>query len=305
MYSRGTKMEIKPIQVPFPSEYGSGDATNAYLLKGNKSILIDSGVDSVENREYIKKTLQELGVWGPDIMLITHGHHDHFGLSAYIQAETGCKIMIPEADSLAFRDYWSFTKAWFEDIYELSVEGGFDRIELEEVKVLLEMAAEFIPKPSSFNTFKDLDLLLDGVPVRSIPLPGHTAGSTGYAIGSSVFSGDTALEGRANVVNLTEEFASLQQLKEFESIYVGHRKTPLTRADIEKVETHFVERTNQVLRMTAEGKTLRDIVMDLHGTITEKNFVRRLIPVKQTIAYLRYLERKGRMTKRGNKWFSI
>lgn len=298
-------MEIIPIQVPFPKEFGSGEATNAYLLKSGKSILIDSGVDSVENREYIKKTLQELGAWGPDIILITHGHHDHFGLSAYIQEETGSKIMIPEADSLALQDYWTFTKTWFEDIYDLSVEGGFDRIELEEVKVLLSMAAEFIPKPSSFHAFKDLDLMLDGVPVRSIPLPGHTAGSMGYAIGKSIFSGDAALEGRANVVNLTEEFASLEQLKEFESVYVGHRKTPLTKVDIERVEIHFIERTNQVLRMTVEGKTLKEIVQDLYGTITEKNFVRRLIPVKQTIAYLRYLERKRRMTKRGNKWFSI
>lgn len=298
-------MEIIPIQVPFPKEYGSGDATNAYLLKGDKSILIDSGVDSEENRQYLKKTLQELGTWGPDIILITHGHHDHFGLSAYIQAETGCNIMIPEADSLAFKDYWSFTKVWFEDIYELGVEGGFDKIELEEVKVLLSMAAEFIPKPSSFHAFKDLDLLLDGMPVRSIPLPGHTAGSIGYAIGNSIFSGDAALEGRANVVNLTDEFASLHQLKGFKSIYVGHRRTPLTKEDIEKVEIHFIERTNQVFRITFDGKTLREIMQDLYGTITEKNFIRRLIPVKQTIAYLRYLERNGRMTKRGNKWFSM
>jgi glyoxylase-like metal-dependent hydrolase (beta-lactamase superfamily II) len=298
-------MEINRIEVPFPKEFGSGEATNAYLLKGNKAILIDSGVDGVENRAQIKKVLQDLGAWGPDVILITHGHHDHFGLSAYIQVETGSKIMIPEADSLAFTDYKAFTKAWFEEIYELSVEGGFDKIELDEVNILLSMAADFIPKPSSFSAFRDLDLMLDGIPVRSIPLPGHTMGSTGYAIGRAVFSGDAALEGRANVVNLTEEFASLNRLKEFESIYTGHGKTPLAKADIEGVEAHLTLRTNQLLRMTVEGKTLKEIVQELHGTTTERNFIRRLIPVKQTITYLRYLERRGRMTKRGNKWFSI
>jgi glyoxylase-like metal-dependent hydrolase (beta-lactamase superfamily II) len=298
-------MEIIRIEVPFPKEYGSGAPTNAYLLKGDKKILIDSGVDSGENRDHIKRALDGAGVWGPEIILVTHGHHDHFGLAPYIQDETGAKIFIPEADSLAFRDYWAFTKAWFDEIYELSVEGGFDRIELDEVNVLLSMAADFIPKPSSFSTFRDLDLTLDGIPVRSIPLPGHTMGSTGYAVGNAVFSGDAALEGRANVVNLTEEFASLHRLKEFESVYAGHGRTPLARADIEGVQAHFTARTNQLLRMTVEGKTLKEIVQELHGTITEKNFVRRLIPVKQTIAYLRYLERRGRMTKRGNKWFSI
>ena len=249
--------------------------------------------------------LDGAGAWGPDIILVTHGHHDHFGLAPYIQEEMGAKIMIPEADSLAFKDYGAFTKAWFGEIYELSVEGGFDRIEFDEANVLLSMAADFIPRPSSFSAFRDLDLTLDGIPVRSIPLPGHTMGSTGYAVGKVVFSGDAALEGRANVVNLTEEFASLQRLKEFESVYTGHGKTPLAKADIEGVEAHFTERTNQLLRITVEGRTLKEIVQELHGTITERNFVKRLIPVKQTIAYLRYLERRGRMTKRGNKWFSI
>ncbi|MBM5805866.1 MAG: MBL fold metallo-hydrolase [Candidatus Verstraetearchaeota archaeon] len=298
-------MEINRIEVPFPKEFGSGAATNAYLLRGDRTVLIDSGVDGVENRAHIKKALQDLGAWGPDVILVTHGHHDHFGLSAYIQGETGSKIMVPEADSLALRDYWAFTKAWFEEIYELGVEGGFDRIELDEANVLLSMAADFIPKPSGFSAFRGLDLVLDGIPVRSIPLPGHTMGSTGYAVGRAVFSGDAALEGRANVVNLTEEFTSLQRLKEFESVYAGHGKTPLARADIERVEAHFTARTDQLLRMTVEGRILKEIVQELHDTITERNFVRRLIPVKQTIAYLRYLERRGRMTKRGNKWFSI
>jgi glyoxylase-like metal-dependent hydrolase (beta-lactamase superfamily II) len=298
-------MEIIRIEVPFPKEFGSGDATNAYLLKGDKTILIDSGVDSTENRDHIRRALQGAGAWGPDIILVTHGHHDHFGLAPYIQAETGSKIMIPEADSLAFRDYGAFTGVWFEEIYELGVEGGFDKIEFDEVKILLSMAADFIPKPSSFSAFRELDLMLDGSPLRSMPLPGHTMGSTGYAIGRMVFSGDAALEGRANVVNLTEEFTSLERLKEFECVYAGHRKTPLERGDVEGLEAHFIERTNQLLRMTVEGRTLKEIVQELHGTIAERNFVKRLIPLKQTIAYLRYLERKGKMTKRGNKWFSI
>jgi glyoxylase-like metal-dependent hydrolase (beta-lactamase superfamily II) len=297
-------LEIIPIQVPFPEEFGSGIATNAYLLKGDQTILIDSGVDSTRNRVFIKEMLQGAGAWGPDVILVTHGHHDHFGLAPYIQRETESEIMISEVDSLALRDYGKFTLQWFEEIFELGVEGGYDRQELEEIRMMLSVWADFIPKPTRYRAFGDLELKIDGKPLRAVNLPGHTMGIVGYAIGDNIFCGDAALEGKANVVHLGDELSSLGRLKNFQHIYPGHKRFPLNGSEITKVEAHLVERSQEVLRILKGGKTLHEVVDCLYGEITEKNFAKRLVPLRQAISYLRYLEGRGQVERKDSRWLS-
>lgn len=298
-------MEIIPIQVPFPEEFGSGIATNSYLLKGGRTILIDSGVDSTWNRAYLKKELQDAGAWGPDVILVTHGHHDHFGLAPYIQRETGSEIMISEADSLALRDYGAFSLHWFEEIFELGAEGGYDKQELEEIRMMLSVEADFVPKPKRYTAFRGLEMEIDGKPLRAVNLPGHTKGIVGYAIDGTIFCGDAALEGKVNVVNLDDELSSLERLKGFQHIYPGHKRLPLGRSDIEQLEAHLAERSQEVFRLVRDGKTFREVVDGLYGEITEKNFAKRLVPLRQAISYLRFLEGKGQVERRDGKWWSI
>lgn len=297
-------MEIIPIQVQYPEEFGGGLATNAYLLKGDRTILVDSGVDSTGNRAYLKKMLQGAGAWGPDTILVTHGHHDHFGLAPYIQRETGSEIMISEADSLALRDYGAFTLQWFEEIFELGVEGGYNRQEFEEIRMMLSVGVGFVPKPKRYTAFGDLEIEIDGKPLRAINLPGHTMGIVGYAIGDKIFCGDAAMEGKANVVHLGDELSSLERLKGFEHIYPGHKRFPLRGSDIVQVEKHLAERSQEVLKMVKGGKTLHEVVDSLYGEITEKNFAKRLVPLRQAISYLRYLEGRGQVERRDGRWRS-
>lgn len=297
-------MEIIPIQVPFPEEFGGGIATNAYLLKGDRKILIDSGVDSIGNRAYLKKMLQDAGAWGPDLILVTHGHHDHFGLAAYMQKEAGSEIMISEADSPALSDYGAFSLRWFEEIFELTMEGGYDKQELEEIRMMLSVGADFVPKPKRYTAFRELEIEIDGKPLRAVNLPGHTKGTVGYAIDNIIFCGDAALEGKVNVVHLGDELSSLKKLKGFQHIYPGHKRFPLDRSDIEQLEAHLAERSQEVYSMVREGKTFHEIVDGLYGEITEKNFAKRLIPLRQVISYLRYLEGKGQVERRDGKWWS-
>lgn len=297
-------MEIIPIQVPYPEEFGSGIATNTYLLKGDRTILVDSGVDSTGNRAYLKKMLQGAGAWGPDVILVTHGHHDHFGLAPYIQRETGSEIMISEADSLALSDYGAFTLHWFEEIFELCMEGGYDKQELEDTRMMLSVGADFVPKPKRYTAFRDLELEIDGRTLRAINLPGHTMGIVGYAIDDVIFCGDAALEGKANVVHLGDELSSLQRLEGFQQIYPGHNRFPLSSSDIVQVEVHLAERSQEVLRMVRGGRTLHEVVEGIYGEITEKNFAKRLVPLRQAISYLRYLESKGQVERKDGRWWS-
>jgi glyoxylase-like metal-dependent hydrolase (beta-lactamase superfamily II) len=298
------EMKITQIRVPFPSEYGSGRGTNAYLLEGEVKILVDSGIDSEENRRFIRKTLEKLGAWDLDTILLTHGHLDHFSLGTYLQRETGAALMVHEADSEMLADYSSHYSRLFEETYEHAVEGGFDPSLLGEARIKLTTAASILSRPAVYETFTEISLA--GGAVRTIRLPGHTDGSVGVVAGEGVFCGDAAIEGSTAVRDLKEEFNSLEKLKVFNRVYPGHERSPLARADIEALEAHFVSRLDEVLRVTKGGATLKDVVISLYrGTDLDQASYRMILPINQVIAYLRYLEAEGHVEKRGRRWYSF
>ncbi len=291
---------IFPIVLPFPKELGKGPETNAYLfMEGGRNILIDTGIDSEANRSRIREELQRRGAWGPDAILLTHGHLDHSGLAAYIQRETGSEIFIHEWDRRALEDYSGYTTEWYGDTFELALEGGFDEGSLRDGLAQLLTVARVIARPEKFRTFRELEL----GSLKAIGLPGHTAGSVGYASGETVFAGDAAIERSTNVRVLRDEFASLQRLKVFRRLYAGHGR-PLEPTDVEALETHFLNRLEGVMRAASGGRTLKEIVESLYGGMDLSSPIRRMIPIRQVIAYLRYLEEEGHVVKRGRLWVS-
>ncbi|MCX8181759.1 MAG: MBL fold metallo-hydrolase [Candidatus Methanomethyliaceae archaeon] len=295
---------IIPISVPFPKDWGRGDSTHSYLLKRELTVLIDAGLDSSDNRTYIRRTLKELDGLNIDYILVTHGHLDHFGLAGYLQRETGAEILVHELDATALKDY---TKAisWYDEVYDYAVEGGYEPQELEKIRSKLLIAIEMMRTPDFFKPFRELTLDLGGYTLRSLSLPGHTPGSVGYAFGESVFSGDVAIEGSTVVGEFRQEMNSLQKLKSFKNIFAGHRKTPLTITDIESLETHFINRLEQVLRTVRSGMKLREVVNSIYGEMPEESFVRNIIPIRQTLSYLKYLEEEGYVVKKGPLWISV
>jgi len=310
-------IDLRLIHVPFPPEWGRGQATNVYLLRDSR-ILIDAGFDSQSNREYIKKALKEQRSWNIEKILITHGHLDHFGLSAYIQQELGAEILIHQEDAKALKDYKT-TLNWFDEAYELALEGGYSEEELISARMQLFAAIEVMSRPSGFETFKKLEIPLrekghsegdqtakEGKEtITSVDLPGHTPGCAGFAIGKTVFSGDVAIESSTAVGELRKEFESLESLKTFDLIYPGHGRAPITPKEIADLEAHFRKRLQQVTEITKEGRNLKQIVNSLYPVPDGgANFMRRVIPIRQVLSYLRYLEEEGRVEKKGSVWSS-
>ena len=78
-------------QIKFPT-------SNAFLLIGTKTILIDCG--SFMNFSALEKHLRRIGIPIADIALlvITHVHFDHAGLAAKIKNISGCKVAVHELE---------------------------------------------------------------------------------------------------------------------------------------------------------------------------------------------------------------
>ncbi len=299
-------MEIISLQVPFPKEWGRGDATNIYLIKGKRTVLIDTGFDSPSNREYMEEALKKLTSWRIDAILITHGHLDHFGMAGYVQRESGAGLYIHEEDCIALEDYRR-SLTWLDEVWVHALEAGYSLDELDDARLKLLASLDLMTKPDSYTKFRGLELELGEGLLSTIHIPGHTKGCVGYVLGDSVFSGDTALEGSTVVGDLRKELLAIQKLKLFKRVYTGHKRTPISPADLDRLEAHFSKKLDEVLRRCRVGKTLKELVQEVYPLFSgsEVNFIKKVIPIRQIISYLRYLEDEGYIEKKGARWHSF
>lgn len=96
-----------PIPVPFPMKY-----VYSYVLKdGDEFIVIDAGLNYRAAREAWLEVFNELAIEPSQIstIYVTHFHPDHFGLSGWLQEQTGAKVIMSEVE------YKMAQKVWFEE----------------------------------------------------------------------------------------------------------------------------------------------------------------------------------------------
>ena len=160
---------------------------NMYLIKGEKSILIDAGVPG--RKKSFLRGLEKAGVKPGEIKLviITHGHLDHIGMAKDIAEITGAKIAIHQRD-------------------QVLLETGRSPIPPGTTVLgkVLSAVGQRLPEISVEPTVADIildddGLSLDeyGIPGKVVYTPGHTLGSISVLLESgAAFVGDLAMSAR-------------------------------------------------------------------------------------------------------------
>ena len=142
--------------------YPKGFASNTYLVTedGKRAVAIDPA------QPRVLKEAEKRGL-NVEYVLLTHGHFDHTGGCAALQAQ-GAKVGCLEA--------------------EKPLATGEENL-----------AAYFGVPHEPFRvdfTFRDGEILeLCGLRFRAIATPGHTAGSVSFLCGDTLFTGDTLFAG--------------------------------------------------------------------------------------------------------------
>ncbi len=187
---------IHAMKVPFP---GSTRFVYAYLIYGKQICLVDSGIASA--KEMILNYIQKTGRDPKEINLLvqTHSHADHIGLSAEIKKISGCKVAAHGAE-----------KAWVDDIelqYRERPTATFRSYVQDSVGVDLVL--------------KDGDTLdLDGgLALEVIHTPGHSSGSVSFLFPAdgALFSGD-AIPPVGGLPIYADIFAAIKSIRKLSGI---------------------------------------------------------------------------------------
>lgn len=230
------KEVLKPVRIHVPTQLPVG-TVNAYLLKGDENVLVDTGPHHKESRLWLEKGLRKEGlqVKDIDVILVTHGHVDHYGQAGDLSADSGAEVWAPELekDTIAnFSDAYEERKEFYSEQF---LRTGIPEETLRLVAEFFDYVKGLATESPVHRTFRGGDrLALAGWDLRVIHTPGHSPGSSCFRDGDTLFAGDTVLshitpnaafggaDGKS--VGMADYLRSLEKLEKVDVtiIYPGH-----------------------------------------------------------------------------------
>lgn len=290
---------------------------------GQKSLLIDTGYQTQENREILNQVLEELNIRYHDLdVFLTHKHHDHTGLASYF-AKQGATIFMNPAEDRHPYDCLYYSQ-------------GTKSIE-EQTKVLNRVGVTAERTPSVWNCFKEFNAYCQNAvseasiktvafpytsigqgqlfsygdySFQTISLPGHTLGQLGLYEQNHhiVFSGDHIIVGIVPIVGtsyvnehlLEQYFRSLDQFKaQYRTctIYPAHgdsfsNAAPIA-ANITSAYRKKLLEIQHLLTNSAEALTVQEVAFRIYGIYnlpTDANsFFKIKMMLSKTFSCLEYL----------------
>lgn len=161
------------------TQINTGKFTNVFLIRGERGcVLVDTGTPGKADR--ILKRLAKRGVAPDDIRLIllTHGHTDHFGNAAELRERTGAPVAVHALDAEAVRQGIHRPDSLHPTGW---LTAFLMRISILRTLAIPDHAPAFEPDIVFEGEWRLEDY---GVSGRVIPTPGHTPGSVSVLLDS-------------------------------------------------------------------------------------------------------------------------
>lgn len=286
---------------------------NSYLIRGETSLLIDTGFNQPECKAAMDAQLREIGVKPEELdVFATHLHSDHTGLATYLH-RPGRAVFLSESDA-ARREEYSDEEVWREK-YASYEENGFT---WEEMNWLWDSNPAKMEGPEplegGFDRLRDgAELVYGGRKLRCILTPGHTPGHLCLydAENETLFSGDHVLfRISPNICrwedvpdSLGDYLISLDKVKGLpaKTLLPAHRADRgELAARVEELKAHHARRIENALSIVQEepGLTAYEITGRMQWSIrcrdwTDFPLTQKFFAVGEAMAHLDYLEVRG------------
>lgn len=215
------------------SQYTIG-MSNVFFLRGEKIVLIDTGSEGGEKA--FLETCQKYGIRPADVSLIiiTHGHVDHYANGQVIKKLTGAPVMVhrlaAEVLRLAKRPDMIPRNKLGEEIWK-------ETLQNDPVPVVYPVEPDIIVEG-------EVDLHPYGVEAVMVPTPGHSPCSYSIFLDSGeAIVGDLILscprDGTVQIAWFADDVDALEKsvgmvLERAEIIYSGHGG-PFSRDEVKKL----------------------------------------------------------------------
>lgn len=300
--------------MPGPLEY-----VLSYLFRSEGGYtLVDPGWNSEQAFTALKRQLSEIGAPVSEIrrLVLTHMHHDHYGLAAKVREAAGSEVLLHERDWQAVRPYVDDVEGAVREIHRFLTMHGVPRSEAMDMPVPGQMLRNIVLRAQPDRLLRGGETIEgEGFRWEVVHTPGHSAGHICLYERSQqlLISGDHVLPvitphvsftGQPGSDPLGDFLRSLAILKPLEvrRVLPAHEFAfDNLRQRLEEIESHHEARMEEVLATLRDGpKTAYEIAHDVTwvtGEFRDFDFAMQGAAVRETLAHLEHLLLAGRVAK--------
>ena len=240
-------MKVHQIKIDFNVTEQIRRFVYVYIIEAQHCYLIDSGVYGCESQiiDYLKQIGRDIS----DIkgIFLTHAHPDHIGSAAWFQENTSCRVYASEGE-----------RRWIEDIdlqFKERPIPNFYNLAGQSSKVDVVVADG------------DMICLEDGLDIKVIGTPGHSADGLSFLTGDVLFIGD-AVPVKGDIPIFVDEQATrntlerLSQFSDIENYYPAWDHTYSKEEMTEKLESakELLNMLKAAVMEMDDGMALTDLV---------------------------------------------
>jgi glyoxylase-like metal-dependent hydrolase (beta-lactamase superfamily II) len=310
---------IHRLQLPMPQL----DYVNSYLVEGDKDnghLLVDTGWDTEEAFDALKKQLAEIGINPEDIsqILVTHVHPDHYGLAGKLKRLYNAKLALHNLEKDFIESRYINMDELLQQIERLLQANGTPSDESTELQRASLPLAKFVTPLLPDVTLHGNETIDTGyLSFKALWTPGHAWGHVClYEPDKKIlFSGDhilptitphIGLHPQSSTNPLGDYLDSLKSLKQLEVKLVlpGHGEPFTTfKSRIEDIIQHHQQRNSEILSaLKVSPKTAYQIASEISwmnytsGAGWEKlNSWNKRMAVLETLAHLEAMKIAGKL----------
>ncbi|MFN2114456.1 MAG: MBL fold metallo-hydrolase [Anaerolineae bacterium] len=175
-------------------------AVNAYVLPGTRPALVDTGAATPSALAALHVGLEEIGLGIADlaVVAVTHGHLDHLGLAAQVQAASGARVVGHPRAVAALADFPAHWRARL-DLLDRAAQAADAPPEVRSAALAAERGLESLGESVPENHLSGLPdgarLPLGDSEWTAVHTPGHSGDHIALLHGpsGSAFTGDLLL----------------------------------------------------------------------------------------------------------------
>lgn len=173
-------MKKLPIhQISLPTPWPAVGPIHVYLVRQDPLTLIDTGLNMPDSREALLAGLRAHGVEPREIrrIMLTHAHLDHYGQTAWLQAESGAEVWLhPDEAGKADLPTW-----WLEGRNRSLTEAGVPLEVQQQMEHYFKLGRRLTEPLSGWLPLADGQRFESETGVlEAVHLPGHALGHTGF-----------------------------------------------------------------------------------------------------------------------------
>lgn len=295
-----------------PIEVFEGMEANLYLLvDSDQVVLVDCGTGLESARrdlllrldEIAEQFGQRLRLADVDVILVTHGHIDHFGGLPWLRQETGAEVGVHMLDQRVLSHYEERVVVASRQLEMFLSRAGLGP---ERRAQMIEMYK--VAKGHYRSTPVDF-LLVEGQPAPGgfevIHVPGHCPGQVCLRLDDLLLTADQVLshttphqapESITPYTGLGHFLDSLDRLARLDGIRLalgGHEEPmPNLRGCIDRIHRMHQARLQRVLEICAEPRTVAEVSRELFGP---RHSYHVLLALEEAGAHVEYLYQRGEL----------